>query len=229
MAALPQRRQERIQDAGLGVALAAVNVVSLLPYRAQLHPLWLALTLVAAQGIPLDLAAVPPGRHGRDHRCRAGRLRQGRIRFRAVPARACDRGLYGDRPLRPVWRWVTLVLVAAGITISMSAPGHSQPYEAIFQALIFVTAWAAGTLSRTKRANLQAAQSRADHAEAELDRQVSRAAAGAHPDRPRAARRGGPSRQPDGGAVRGGGLAAPGQPPRPGGRSRSSGIPPGWP
>ena len=34
MAALPQRRQERIQDVVLAVALAAVNVVSLLPYRA---------------------------------------------------------------------------------------------------------------------------------------------------------------------------------------------------
>ena len=53
MAALPPRRQERIQDLVLAVALAAVNVVSLLPYRAQLHPLWLALVLVAAQGIPL--------------------------------------------------------------------------------------------------------------------------------------------------------------------------------
>src|SRR5580704_16599350 len=53
LAPLPPRRQELVQDLGLGVALAAVNVVSLLPYRAQLHPLWLALTLVAAQGIPL--------------------------------------------------------------------------------------------------------------------------------------------------------------------------------
>src|SRR5207244_9605005 len=53
VAALPPRRQEWVQDAGLAVALAAVNVVSLLPYRAQLHPFWLALVLVAAQGIPL--------------------------------------------------------------------------------------------------------------------------------------------------------------------------------
>jgi hypothetical protein len=28
-------------------------VLSLLPYRSQLHPLWLALVLVAAQGISL--------------------------------------------------------------------------------------------------------------------------------------------------------------------------------
>jgi signal transduction histidine kinase len=65
----------------------------------------------------------------------------------------------------------------AGITISLSAPGHSEPYEAIFQAMIFIAAWVAGTLSRAKRANLAAAQSRADRAEAELDRVVSREAA----------------------------------------------------
>src|SRR5690349_20693887 len=53
VAALPQRRQEQIQDAVLAVAIAAVNVVSLLPYRVELIPLWLALVLVAAQGIPL--------------------------------------------------------------------------------------------------------------------------------------------------------------------------------
>src|SRR6185369_6334730 len=53
LAGLPPRRQELVQDLGLGIALAIVNVVSLLPYRAQLHPLWLALVLVAAQGVPL--------------------------------------------------------------------------------------------------------------------------------------------------------------------------------
>src|SRR5256884_3401751 len=43
--------------------------------------------------------------------------------------------------------------------------------------MIFIVAWVAGTLSRAKRANLAAAQSRADRAEAELDRVVSREAA----------------------------------------------------
>src|SRR5271166_5081060 len=47
--ALPARRQEQIQDAGLAVALAAVNVVSVLPYRAHLHPLWLALLLLRSE------------------------------------------------------------------------------------------------------------------------------------------------------------------------------------
>jgi signal transduction histidine kinase len=176
LAALPQRRQERIQDAGLGIALAAINVVSLLPYRAQLHPLWLALTLVAAQGIPLIWRRSRPV--GMGLIIGAARIAYDKIGFGFAPFPLGPAiAVYTVIDRRgPVWRWVTLVLVAAGITISMSAPGHSQPYEAIFQALIFVTAWAAGTLSRTKRANLQAAQSRADRAEAELDRQASRAA-----------------------------------------------------
>jgi len=63
-----------------------------------------------------------------------------------------------------------------GITVSEASPGHSEPYDAIFQALIFLTAWAGGMLSRTKRAHLQAAEGRAERAEAELDRQASRAA-----------------------------------------------------
>src|SRR5260370_19398279 len=60
VAALPPRRQELLADAGLGVALAAVNVVALLPYRAQQHPLWLALLLVAAPGLPPALRRSPP-------------------------------------------------------------------------------------------------------------------------------------------------------------------------
>ena len=53
VAALPPQRQERVQDAVLAVALAGVNVVSVLAYRDQLHPLWLALALLAGQALPL--------------------------------------------------------------------------------------------------------------------------------------------------------------------------------
>jgi len=77
----------------------------------------------------------------------------------------------------PLPRATTFVLVIAGVTISQATPGHSEPYEAIFQALIFGTAMAAGVLSRAKRASLHAAQSRAERAEAEVDRQAARAAA----------------------------------------------------
>jgi signal transduction histidine kinase len=176
MTALPQRRQERVQDTGLGVALAAVNVFSLLPYRAQLHPLWLALTLVAAQGVPLIWRRSWPV---------PVMIVIGGVRV------AYDQIGFGFAPLplgpaiafytvidrsHPVLRWLTCAGAVAGISISQATPGHSEPYQAIYQVLIFLTAWAAGTLSRTKRASLRAAQSRADRAEAELDRQTSRAA-----------------------------------------------------
>jgi signal transduction histidine kinase len=177
MTALPQRRQERIQDLVLAVALAAVNVVSLLPYRAQLHPLWLALVLVAAQGIPLIWRRAWPvpvliaiG---------AARVAYDQIGFVFAPfplGPAIAFYTVIDRS-GPVWRWITVAFAAAGITISLAAPGHQEPYQAIFQAMIFLAAGAAGVLSRTKRANLAAAQSRADRAEAELDRVVSREAA----------------------------------------------------
>jgi signal transduction histidine kinase len=176
MSRLPPRRQERIQDLGLAVALAAVNAVSLLPYRAQLHPLWLALTLVIAQAVPLawrrSLPLAVAFVSG------AARVAYDQIGFGFAPfplATAIAYYTVIDR-CRPVWRWIVTALVAAGISISLATPGHNEPYDGIFQALIFLTAGAAGVLSRTKRASLHAAQSRADRAEAELDRQASRAA-----------------------------------------------------
>src|SRR5262249_23956829 len=47
----------------------------------------------------------------------------------------------------------------------------------MFQAMIFAAAWGAGVLGRTKRANLEAAENRAERAEAELDRHATREAA----------------------------------------------------
>ena len=176
ISALPPRQQERIQDGALAIALAAVNVLSLLPYRGQLHPLWLALTLVVVQAVPLTwrrswpvpvMIVIGAARVAYDQ------IGFGFAPFPLGPAIAFYTVI--DRS-HPVWRWVTCALTAAGISISLASPGHSEPYDGIFQALIFFTAWAAGTLSRAKRASLQAAQSRADRAEAELDRQASRAA-----------------------------------------------------
>jgi signal transduction histidine kinase len=179
VAALPQRRQERIQDTGLAVALAAVNVVSLLPYRSELHPFWLAVVLVAAQGIPLAWRRSGP--IGTMIVIGAARIGYDRIGFGFAPL-----------PLGPaiafytvidrrsaLWRWITIAAVATGIAISLSSPGggRSEPYQAIFQAMIFATAWAAGVLNRAKRATLEAAESRAERAEAELDRHATREAA----------------------------------------------------
>jgi len=176
MSKLPPRRQERLADLGLGVALAAVNAVSLLPYRAQLHPLWLALTLVVAQALPLAWRRSWPV--AVSFVTGATRVAYDQIGFGFAPfplATAIAFYTVIDRS-RPVWRWIVTALVAVGISISLAAPGHNEPYDGIFQALIFLAAWAAGVLSRTKRASLQAARGRADRAEAELDRQASRAA-----------------------------------------------------
>jgi signal transduction histidine kinase len=166
-----------VQDLVLAIALAVVNVLSLLPYRGQLHPLWLALVLVAAQGIPLAWRRSWP---------LAVMIVVGGVRI------AYDQIGFGFAPFplgpaiafytvidrsAPVWRWITAAAGTAGIAISLSAPGHNEPYDAIFQVMIFLTAWAAGVLSRTKRAHLRAAESRADRAEAELDARAAREAA----------------------------------------------------
>ena len=213
LAALPPRRQELVQDLGLGVALAAVNVVSLLPYRAQLHPLWLALLLVAAQGLPLTWRRSRPVGIGLV--IGAARVAYDKIGFGFAPfplGPAIAFYTIIDRR-GPVWRWIACLLVAAGIAVSEASPGHAQPYDTIFQVTIFLTAAAAGLLSRAKRASIRAAQSRADRAEAEARPPVlAGRRAGADPDRPRAARRRGPPRQPDRGPGGGGDLAAPGRP-----------------
>src|SRR5260370_37965703 len=69
VAALPPRRQELLADAGLGVALAAVNVVALLPYRAQQHPLWLPVLLLPGHGLPAACRQGPASRRRHALRC----------------------------------------------------------------------------------------------------------------------------------------------------------------
>ena len=177
LAGLPSRRQEQLQDAGLAVALAAVNVVSVLPYRAQLHPLWLALLLLAGQALPLAWrrsAAVGTGLV-----IGAARISYDKIGFGFAPLPLGPAiAVYTVFDRRgPAFRAITAALVVVGVTISLASPGHSEPYEAIFQGLIFATAMAAGTLSRAKRTSLTAAQTRAERAEAELDQEAARAAA----------------------------------------------------
>ena len=179
LAGLSQARRERLADAGAGLMLAVINVMSLLAYRDQLHPAWLALLLVAAQGVPLIWRRSRPiavmiviG---------AARVAYDRIGFGFAPfplGPAIAFYTVIDR-CSPPWRWITVAASAAGLTISLTSPGdRSEPYQAIFQALIFLTAWVAGTISRGNRASLQAARSRAERAEAELDREAARAAAG---------------------------------------------------
>ena len=130
-----------MQDSVLALGLAMLNLLSLLPYRAQMHPLWLALFLVSAQCVPLAWRRRWP-----------------------VPALLCSgliRNMYdvlqfGYAPLplapaicfatvaersRPWIRWPTLICTAVGIAYAMRLPGHSLPYDAVVQAFIFGTAW----------------------------------------------------------------------------------------
>jgi signal transduction histidine kinase len=183
VAALPRRRQHRVQDAALALVLAVVNALSLLPFRAHLHPLWLAEILVIMQALPLVwrrsgsrhwpgsvLAALVIGAV----RVTYDQLGFGSAPFPLGPAVAFYTVMAGARPL---WRWIVCAFVAAGLSVSLAAPGHSEPYDATTQAFIFLTAGVAGVLSRARQANLIAAESRANWAEAELDRQSSRTAA----------------------------------------------------
>ena len=176
-AALPDRSRGIAQDSSLALALAALNLLSLLPYQSQLHPLWAAYVLVCAQCLPLAFRRVWP-----------------------VPALICSgvlRDLYdglnfGFAPLplapaiafatvadrsRPALRWITVAGTAGGVAYSQTLPGHHQPYDAIVQASIFGAAWVIGTLSRHRRAALAAAAARAARAEASLDVAAAGAAA----------------------------------------------------
>jgi signal transduction histidine kinase len=163
-----------VQDLALGLALAVINVVSVLSYHAQLHPFWLALVLLAAQAVPLAWRRRWP-----------------------VPVMAVTGGVrvaydvlgftFAPFPLGPMiafytvfessgllWRGVVGVLSATGISISLTAPGHDEPYQAIYQGLIFVTAGVAGLLSRARREALRSQTTRADRAEAELELRAAR-------------------------------------------------------
>jgi signal transduction histidine kinase len=166
-----------LQDIGLAVVLSVVNAVSLLPYRAQLHPFWLALLLVIGQGVPLAwrrARAVGAGTVIGVARVAYDRFGFGFAPFPLGPAIAVYTVI--DRRGR-VWRWVVAVLIVVGNVLSLDGPGHNEPYDAITQGLIFLTAWIAGAISRSKRLRLEAARNRADRAEAEIDRQASLAAA----------------------------------------------------
>jgi signal transduction histidine kinase len=187
-AALPPRRRELAQDTGLALALAVLNLLSLLPYRSQLHPSWLALFLAAAQCIPLAWRRrwpVPA------------------LICSGIPRNAYDALLFGyaPLPLAPaiafatvaersgrLTRWIIVVLVAIGIVRSQMLPGHTQPYDTIVQVFIFGTAWAIGMLGRVRRESMAAVARRAERAEAELDAAAARSAAAAAAERARIAR-----------------------------------------
>jgi signal transduction histidine kinase len=176
-AALSPRRRDVAQDTALALTLAALNLLSLLPYQAQLHPTWLALLLVAGQCLPLALRRVVPvpALIG----CGILRNLYDGFQFGYAPlplAPAIALATVADRS-GPLLRWVTVAATTAGVAWSQAQPGHNQPYDAIVQAFIFGAAWAVGTLSRYRRVALHAAAERAARAEASIDIAAATAAA----------------------------------------------------
>lgn len=176
-AALSPRGRAIAQDTALALALAVLNLLSLLPYQSQMHPAWLAMFLVAVQCLPLALRRVWP---------------VPALILCGIPRTLYDALHFGYAPLplapaiafatvmersRPSLRWVTVTASAVAIGSSQALPGHNQPYDAIVQAFIFGAAWTIGTLNRYRRVALSAAAERAARAEASLDAAAARAAA----------------------------------------------------
>ena len=166
-----------LQDTALALALTFVDVATLLPYAAQLRPLGLAVGLVAVETLPLAL-----------------RRRWPRVTFLVIGAARLSYDLIGLRfapvPLgpaiayftvversRPVIRRVATGLLVAGMITSQLPPGHNEPYDVTVPALIFLTAWMAATLSRTRSAYVAEVEARAARAEADRDADTARAAA----------------------------------------------------
>jgi signal transduction histidine kinase len=170
LAALPPR------DLLLALALTVIDVTTLVPYRSQLHPFWAAVVLVAAQTIPLATRSVWPA-------LTFILVGLPRVAYDLIglhfaplplgPALAYFTVIERCRP--PVRRVITVVLVL-GMLTSQLKPGHSEPYDISVSALVFLTAWMAGVLSRTRHAYVAEVEARAARAEAERDAETARAA-----------------------------------------------------
>jgi signal transduction histidine kinase len=175
--ALSTRRREVVQDGALALALAVLNLLSLLPYESHMHPLWLALFLVSVQCVPLALRRVFPVPV---------------LIAVAVPRVLYDTLPFGYAPLSLAGviafgtvaersgRWLrlaTFVITVGVISWTQTLPGHNQPYDGIVQAFLFGAGWVLGTIFRYRRAAFVAAAERAERAEASLDATAARAAA----------------------------------------------------
>jgi signal transduction histidine kinase len=177
LSGLPPRRRERVEDGTLAVALAVVNVASLLPYHAQVQHFWLALFLVIAQALPLTwrrswpitmtgLMGIPRFIYDLLSVGYAPLPLPSAIGFATIMERSPRLG-----------RWITAIAALIVIAVSQAFPGHNEPYDGIIAVLTFAAAWAVGTLSRARRAALAAQERRADAAEARADERAARAAA----------------------------------------------------
>jgi len=166
-----------VQDTALALALTAADLVITFYYRHQLHPLGVALALVAAENLPLMFRRAHPlivltiiggARVAYDV------IGLGYAPLPLGPAIAFYTVLNRCRPRACV---ISCVLALTAITISELQPGHNQPYNLVVAVLIFVASGMAGLLGRTRRAYLEETEARAARAEAQRDRESARAAA----------------------------------------------------
>ncbi len=166
-----------MQDTALALALTAADLAVTFYYRHQLHPLGVALALVAAENLPLMFRRAHPlivltiiggARVAYDV------IGLGYAPLPLGPAIAFYTVLNRCRPRACV---ISCVLALTAITISELQPGHNQPYDLVVAVLIFVASGMAGLLGRTRRAYLEETEARAARAEAQRDRESARAAA----------------------------------------------------
>jgi signal transduction histidine kinase len=166
-----------MQDLALAMVLAVYNVASLIPETRQLKLPYVAFLLVVLQALPLTW-----------------RRRWPVFIFLAV---GLPRSLYDQLgigfapvPLGPAIAYYTVmdrcptkvrvaisVVLIAGIIEGQMTPGHTEPYDFFVAVLQLAVAGTLGILSRTRRAYLQAIETRAAQAEAEREQQVALAAA----------------------------------------------------
>jgi signal transduction histidine kinase len=174
---LPPRRRERVTDGAVAAALAVVNAASVVPYRAQIHPFWLALFLVVAQCVPLAwrrsrpllmsaTLSVPRAVYDGLH-----------LAFAPAPlAPAISLATIMDRSSTTA-RWATGIISLGVIAWAQAQPGHTQPYDAIVTLSLLTAASIIGIQNRARRAALAAQEHRADAAEAQSDERAALAAA----------------------------------------------------
>jgi signal transduction histidine kinase len=167
----------RVQDLALAIALAVYNVASLIPETRQLQLPYVAFLLVVLQAVPLAwrrrwpvgvFVAVGIPRAIYD---------QLNLNFAPIPLGTAIAYYTVMERCSTRVRVVITALLTAGLIRSQTLPGHTEPYDFFVAALQVAVAGTLGILSRTRRAYLQAVETRAEQAEAERERQVALAAA----------------------------------------------------
>jgi len=166
----------RSTDLVLATTLSMIEVATLLAYQSKLHPFPLAVVLVIAQNAPLVFR--------RDHPITTFVIIGGaRIAydvlgfgFAPLPLGPAIAVFTVAATCSPKVRTVVGVLLAAGIGISQFSAGHNQPYDITMAVLVFITAWMAGVVSRTRHSYLEEVEDRARQAERNRERDVARAA-----------------------------------------------------